>query len=57
MKLVDVVLVFCLGALAGVYFAAWRSDSYWEKQAVKAGVAYYTNNEAGESVFKWKECK
>lgn len=57
MKLVDVILLFSLGALAGICFAAWRSDLYHEKQAIKAGVAYYTNNAAGESIFVWRECK
>ena len=28
-----------------------------KEQAIRAGVAYYTNNASGEAQFKWKECK
>ena len=26
-------------------------------EAVRAGVAYYTNDASGSAQFKWKECK
>lgn len=41
-----------------IYIAAFvQGRTVAEKEAVKAGVAYYTNNASGESVFKWKEVK
>ena len=43
--------------IVGWYFGANLSQSMIEKDAIKGGVAYYTNNANGESVFKWKECK
>lgn len=28
-----------------------------EQKAIRAGVAYYTNDASGMAQFKWKECK
>ena len=28
-----------------------------KEKAIRAGVAYYTNDASGMSQFKWKECK
>jgi hypothetical protein len=58
----EIKVFLAIGAIAisfilGVSFAAHGTQSLIEKDAIKAGVAYYTNNASGESVFKWKECK
>jgi len=28
-----------------------------KQEAIRAGVAYYTNDASGSAQFKWKECK
>lgn len=28
-----------------------------KEEAIRAGVAYYTNDASGKAQFKWKECK
>ena len=48
-----VVISFIVGCVIG----SNGTQSQIEKAAIKTGVAYYTNNASGESVFKWKECK
>lgn len=53
LTLASVVVSFIVGCC----FGAHGSQSLIEKEAIKAGVAYYTNNASGESVFKWKEAK
>ena len=47
------VFVFLLGFAVGTQVG----QSNAKEEAVRASSAYYTNNAAGESVFKWKECK
>lgn len=51
------IAVAAISFILGTAFAAYRTQSQVEQNAIKAGVAYYTNNASGESVFKWKEDK
>jgi hypothetical protein len=56
----DVGIVVALGVilvLVGLFVGQSRGESLIKQEAIKAGVAYYTNNASGESVLKWKECK
>ena len=46
-------LIFILGLLLGGFIGECKI----EKQAIRAGVAYYTNDASGSAQFKWKECK
>lgn len=48
-----VSLVFILGLLLGGFIG----EGQMERQAIRAGVAYYTNNASGDVQFKWKESK
>jgi hypothetical protein len=48
-EIVVSVAIFSFGCSAG--------SEHKEKTAIKAGVAYYTNNAAGESICVWRECK
>ena len=32
-------------------------ESNTKQEAIRAGVAYYTNDASGQVQFKWKECK
>lgn len=49
-------LAWIIGLL-GVLLGICIGEKKIEKQAIRAGVAYYTNNASGEAQFKWKECK
>ena len=57
------IKVFLAIGAAGISFivgcavGANGTQSLIERNAIQAGVAYYTNNVSGELVFKWKECK
>lgn len=56
----EVFIVMVIGVI--LFFVGWaggksRGELDIKQEAIKAGVAYYTNNAEGESVFKWKECK
>ena len=46
-------LIFILGLLLG----GFMEEAKMERQAIRAGVAYYTNDASGEAQFKWKEAK
>lgn len=53
-----------IGVIVGLmmFFVGWavgesRGESLIEQDAVRTGVAYYTNDVSGKSLFKWKECK
>ena len=48
-EIVVCVAIFAFGYRAG--------KEHKERVAIKAGVAYYTNNAAGESICVWRECK
>ncbi len=47
------VVLFVFGYSVG--FGRGQSDI--SEEAVRAGVAYYTNGASGTAQFKWKECK
>lgn len=47
------VSMFVIGIILG--FA--RGDNLLRKEAIKSGVACYTNDASGKPQFKWKECK
>ena len=51
------IAAIVISFIAGCAIGAHRTQSQVEQNAIKAGVAYYTNNADGQSVFKWKECK
>ena len=56
----DAVPVFgaiLLMAFVGMFLGHLVAKTKIEQQAIRAGVAYYTNNASGEAQFKWKECK
>lgn len=44
-------------ALIGMFLGYWVAQSNTKKEAIRAGVAYYTNDASGVAQFKWKECK
>jgi hypothetical protein len=46
------VLLFCAFMLGAEY-----AEAGFKEEAVRVGVAYYTNNASGKPEFKWKECK
>jgi len=48
-----VSLVFILGLLLGGFMC----EGEIERQAIRAGVAYYTNDASGTVQFKWKGAK
>jgi len=49
-------LAWIFGIL-GVFLGSCIGEKKIEKQAIRAGVAYYTNDASGSAQFKWKECK
>ena len=55
----ELVLVWLLTlmALIGFLLGHLVAKSDTKKEAIRAGVAYYTNNASGKPQFKWKECK
>ncbi len=48
-----IILVFVFGILLGGFIG----EGKMERQAIRAGVAYYTNDASGSAQFKWKEVK
>ena len=54
--LVLVWLLFMM-ALIGMYLGHFVTQSNTKEEAIRAGVAYYTNDASGKPQFKWKECK
>ena len=48
-----VSLIFIFGLLLGGFIG----EGKMEREAIRAGVAYYTNNASGDVQFKWKEVK
>ena len=54
-KLTGVVAVsmFIIGLVLGIHLGHIQI----KEEAVRAGVAYYTNDASGKPQFKWKECK
>ena len=50
-------LLFFLLIVFGIFLGGFAGNSKIEKQAIQAGVAYYTNDASGAVQFKWKECK
>jgi hypothetical protein len=46
------VLLFCAFMLGSKY-----AEAGFKEEAVRVGVAYYTNSTSGEPQFKWKEAK
>ena len=56
----DAVPVFgaiLLMAFVGMFLGHLVAKTKIERQAIRAGVAYYTNDASGTAQFKWKECK
>ena len=56
----DAVPVFgaiLLMAFVGMFLGHLVAKTKIEQQAIRAGVAYYTNDASGVVQFKWKECK
>jgi predicted permease len=43
--------------ILGVFLGSFIGKDKIQKQAIRAGVAYYTNYASGTVEFKWKECK
>jgi hypothetical protein len=54
--LVLVWMLFMM-ALIGMFLGHLVAQSNTKKEAIRAGVAYYTNDASGVAQFKWKECK
>ena len=50
-------LTFFLMGLIGVGLGHITADTSLRKEAIRAGVAYYTNDASGKAQFKWKEAK
>ena len=46
-----------LFSVFGILLGGFIGESKMEKQAIRAGVAYYTNDASGTVQFKWKEAK
>ena len=46
-----------LMAFVGMFSGQLVAKTKIERQAIRAGVAYYTNDASGMAQFKWKECK
>ena len=44
-------------SLIGMVLGHLVAQSNTKKEAIRAGVAYYTNDASGKAQFKWKECK
>lgn len=56
----DAVPVFgaiLLMAFVGMFLGHLVAKTKIEKEAIRAGVAYYTNDASGMAQFKWKEAK
>lgn len=51
-----VVLAVVLSSF-GYLVGFGRGQSDVSEKAIRAGVAYYTNDASGSAQFKWKECK
>ena len=49
--------MICLVFIFGFLFGSFVGEGKMERQAIRAGVAYYTNDASGQVHFKWKECK
>ena len=54
---VPVIGALLLMAFVGMFLGSLVAKTKIEKQAIRAGVAYYTNDASGTVQFKWKECK
>ena len=50
-------LCVLLGIIIGGLCGGGTGVSQMKHEAVRAGVAYYTNDASGMAQFKWKECK
>ena len=54
---VPVIGAILLMAFVGMFLGHLVAKTKIEQQAIRAGVAYYTNDVSGSAQFKWKECK
>lgn len=52
MPLFAALLIF---GFAGFLLGHFGTESKIQREAVRAGVAYYTNDASGTAQFKWKE--
>ena len=56
-------LPWIFGTIAGLvvviflFIGSNLGESNTKQEAIRAGVAYYTNYASGMAQFKWKECK
>ena len=44
-------------AVLFLFIGSKLGESNTKQKAIRAGVAYYTNDASGSAQFKWKECK
>ena len=52
-----VILGIMIGGFAGGCSGVAHTKREAAQEAIRAGVAYYTNDASGTAQFKWKECK
>ena len=54
---VALFFAFLILGLAGFLLGHFGTESKIQREAIRAGVAYYTNDASGSTQFKWKEVK